>query len=64
MQDCDESSLSMSDDEYQLHKSGGSVKRDALLNKEVMINRNNQLENMSQNLGEKYHTASRKRGRH
>ena len=61
VQDCDESSLSMSDEEYQIHKSGESVKKDALINKEVHINRNDHLENMSQNLNKKYKSGGKKK---
>ena len=59
--DCDESSLSMSDDDYQLHKSGGSVKKDALINKEVHLNRNDNLDNMSQVLCDKYKSGGNKK---
>ena len=61
VQDCDESSLSMSDEEYQIHKSGESVRKDALINKEVHINRNDHLETMSQNLNKKYQSGGNKR---
>ena len=61
VQDCDESSLSLSEEDYEIHKSGESLKKDALINKEVHINRNEHLENLSQDLYKKYKSGGQKK---